>query len=523
MIERKRLAVLWDNCAIQTNLTASAAGVELDQDITEEDMVNLKNIRLARLKNMASIAALLTLAGCATGDELGAFDKVSEQVTSRSKHPVIWQRDEASKAKAHYMARQILVQPLTTNSAVHLAFFRNPSVQASLANIGLAEADVAQAGRMTNPVISIERIAGGGVLEIERTVLFSLMSLFTIGARSELAQDKAKQARYDTSLSIMKVAVDVERSWIEAVTALERVKLMERIAESAKAADDLGNRMAQAGSMTEIDLAKIKAFRVETAGQLGKLRITVKTTREKLIRAMGIWGKDLRFRLPNRLPKLPRRAPRVRSLERYALMKRLDIRAARSEVDSLRKSLGLTKATAFLNLLEIGGRWNTEKEDGVKNQAKGFELEFAIPIFDPGDAKIDRAKWTYMRAVEALKSVAINARSEVREAYYAYRGEFDLARHYKSRLVPLSRKISEEELLRYNGMLAGVFDLLAAVRQQARAEMRALDAKRDFWLADGQLRFALLTGSGGGVNMAKATEVAANDENGGHSKWKIQA
>lgn len=479
-------------------------------------MKNLKRNKTSGFRFIASITALVTLAGCATGDELGAFNTVSKEVTLRSKHQVIWQRDKAAKQKANYMARQILAQPLTANSSVHLAFFRNPAVQASLANLGIAEADVAQAGRLANPTISIERIAGAGIIEIERTVLFSLMSLFTIGARSEIARDKAEKARYDTALAILQVANEVERSWIEAVAAVERLGLMERITASAKAAEELGNRMAQAGSMSEIDIAKIKVFLAETAGQLGKMRITAKMAREKLIRAMGIWGQDLRFRLPNKLPKLPGLPKRIRSLERYALMKRLDIRAAHKEVDNLRKSLGLTKATAFLNVLEIGGRWNTEKDSEGKGQFKGFEAEFTIPIFDPGDAKIDRAKWTYMKSVEALKSVAIKARSEVREAYHSYRGGYDLTKHYQSKVVPLSRKITEQELLRYNGMLVGVFELLAATRAQAKTEMQALDANRDFWLAERQLRFALLTGSNSGGGMMATTEVATNNETGGH-------
>jgi outer membrane protein TolC len=465
---------------------------------------------------LASLVSLILVAGCSTGDELGSFGKVRAEIQSRAKHQVIWQRDAATKTKADYLARQIIAERLSADNAIHLAFLRNPAVQASLADIGIAEADVAQAGRLANPIVSIERIVGAGVLEIERTVLFSLMSLFTIGSRSAIARDKAAKARYDASLSIMKIAGDVERSWVEAVAAVERVGLMMRIAESAKLAEQLGNRMSRAGSMKKIDLAKIKVFRAETAGQLAKLRIAARISREKLIRAMGIWGSDLRFRLPKKLPRLPKRPARSRVLERYALIRRLDIRAAHKEVDNLRKSLRLTQATSFINLLEIGGRWNTEKEEGEKTQFKGFEVEFAIPIFDPGDAKVDRAKWTYMRAVEALKSVAINARSEVREAYYSYRGGLDLAKHYQSKLVPLSRLISEQELLRYNGMLIGVFELLAATRQQAQAEMRALDAKRDFWLSEGQLRFALLTGNGGGMNLSGATEIAANDGAGGH-------
>ena len=118
-----------------------------------------------------------------------------------------------------------------------------------------------------------------------------------------------------------------------------------------------------------------------------------------------------------------------------------------------------------------------------------------------------------MQSVERLKALAVTARSEVREAYIAYRAKLDLARHYQSTVVPLRAKISDEELLRYNGMLASVFELLNAVRQHGEASMMALDAKRDFWLADGHMDAVLLSGSAGAVPGGGETVVAnAGDE-----------
>ena len=57
----------------------------------------------------------------------------------------------------------------------------------------------------------------------------------------------------------------------------------------------------------------------------------------------------------------------------------------------------------------------------------------------------------------------------MREAYSAYRTAYDLARHYRDEIVPLRKRISEEKLLRYNGMLISVFELLADAREQVAA------------------------------------------------------
>lgn len=452
------------------------------------------------LKAAAAIAAGLALTSCATPKEKLAFSHVNALVAERTNVPVVWHRDDASRAQADEVVRTILRKRVHADGAVRLAFLRNPSIQASLAAIGISEADVAQAGRLKNPVISIERVAGNGILEIERQILFSVLSLFTIGPRTKIAKDQAERARYLAALEIVQAAGTVRAAWVEAVAARERLVVMKRIFESAKAAEDLAERMAVAGSMTEIDQAKIKVALAEIAGQRGQLRAAAEIARERLIRAMGLWGKEIKFKLPWSLPRLPRRARKFGDLERVALTKRLDIRAAKREVDLLRKTLGLTKFTSVVSLLEVGANWNSEREreDGETRRADvhGFELEFAIPIFDPGDAKVSRAKWTYMQAVERLKSQAITARSEAREAFIGYRSAHDLARHYQRTIVPLRAKISEEELLQYNGMLASIFELLAATRQHAQATLTALDARRDFWLSDGRMDAVLLAGGG---------------------------
>jgi outer membrane protein TolC len=472
------------------------------------------------LKLCIAATVALAVTGCAMGDEEGAFGRVNALIEERTDQSVVWHRDEESEARAAYSARNLLAEPLDCDGAVRFAFLRNPEIQASLAEIGISEADVAQAGRLRNPVVSLGRLAGGGVVEVERQILFSLMSLFTIEARTRIAEDRAERARYQTALEIVSAAGEVRTAWVEAVAARERVALMDQIFASADAADELARRMAEAGSMPEIDQAQIKASLAEIAGQRGQMRAAAEMARERLIRAMGVWGEDLGFTLPDVLPPLPGEVRDFGELERVAISKRLDIRAARKDVEGLARTLELTEFTAILNLLEVGLNINTDREPEedatIVRDLVGFEFEFEIPIFDPGDARISRANWTYTQAVETLKALAITARSEAREAYVGYRASLDLARHYRDILVPLRAMISEEELLRYNGMLASVFELLAATRQHAQASMMALDARRDFWLADGHMDMVLLTGSSSAPSGGAAMEVAGAGEGGGH-------
>ena len=111
-----------------------------------------------------------------------------------------------------------------------------------------------------------------------------------------------------------------------------------------------------------------------------------------------------------------------------------------------------------------------------------------LPLFDFGSTRIARAEAIYMQAMHRAAQTAIDARSEVRQSYSAYRTSYDLARHYRDEVVPLRKRISEENLLRYNGMLIGVFELLADSRDQIASVTAYVEAMRNFWVAETNLQ-----------------------------------
>jgi outer membrane protein TolC len=123
---------------------------------------------------------------------------------------------------------------------------------------------------------------------------------------------------------------------------------------------------------------------------------------------------------------------------------------------------------------------------------RGWEVRFELPLFDWSDARVARAETVYMQALDRAAAIAIDARSEVREAYGAYRSAYDVARHHRDEIVPIRKRIAEENLLRYNGMLIGVFELLADARAQVAAVNGYLDALREFWIAQADLELALI-------------------------------
>jgi len=196
--------------------------------------------------------------------------------------------------------------------------------------------------------------------------------------------------------------------------------------------------------------------------------------------------------------------------------KRVDLAIAQIEIDILARQLGLTKKTRFINVLEVGGMSMAEKDvkqdgGGVeidKIKRRGVEVEFQIPIYDFGEARVRLAEEAYMRAVNQLLARAVNVRADAREAYQTYRGAYDIAKHYERDVLPLRQTISDEMLLNYNAMIKDVFSLLADARARILANVQAIDAQRDFWLATVDLQTAIIGGGGAGGGTAEAPRSA---------------
>jgi outer membrane protein TolC len=432
--------------------------------------------------------ALLLLGGCASLSEDAGFTKVEQAVKERAGADTKWTRSDAEADTVRGRVKELLAKPLGPTEAVQIALLNNAGLQASYAEVGIAEADLVQASRWRGPTFSFGRLRRGDETEIERGVFFDVLGLLTIPLSTRASESRLQATQNRAAAEGLRVALDTRKAWFQAVAAQETAKYMVQVKESAEASAELARRMAGIGNFPKLTQAREQAFYAETTAQLARAQHNATAARERLSRLMGLWGEDLAFQLPDRLPELPKAVREGGDLEAQAIAQRLDVQGARRDADSLAQSLGLTRVTRFVNLLEVGVLNNSET--GQPRQ-RGWEIEVGLPIFDFGGARVARAERLYMQAVNRTMEAAIEARSEVREAYSAYRTAFDVARHYRDEIVPLRKRISEEVLLRYNGMLMSVFELLADSREQVAAVNGYIESARDFWIADSDLQMAL--------------------------------
>jgi outer membrane protein TolC len=440
------------------------------------------------MRGILAGCALVALAGCVSLRDDARFSAVEEAVKERTGAVTQWTRSDDQADTVRARMRELLAKPLGPTEAVQIALLNNPGLQASYAEVGIAEADLVQASRWRGPTFSFARLRRGDETEIERGVFFDVLGLLTLPLSTRASEARLEATQNRAAAEALRVALDTRKAWFQAVAAQETAKYMAQVKQSAEASAELARRMAGVGNLAKLAQAREQAFYAETTAHFARASHNATAARERLARLMGLWGDELRFDLPGRLPELPKEVREGGDLEAQAIAQRLDVQGARLNAEALARSLGLTKTTRFVSLLEVGALSNSETG---KPRQRGWEIELGIPLFDFGGARVARAERQYMQAVNRTIETAIEARSEVREAYSAYRTSFDVARHYRDEIVPLRKRISEEMLLRYNGMLASVFELLADSRDQVAAVNAYIESVRDFWIAESDLQMAL--------------------------------
>jgi len=452
--------------------------------------------KAAYLKPLAVGLSALLLTGCATFSTDGGLDSVSAMTKERTGLAVQREKSADESAAVQGTVEQLLEKPLTPDSAAQIALANNKGLQAGFAELGVAEANLVQAGRMRNPGFSFSRLRGGDDIEIDRSIMFDFVGLLTIPLRSNIESRRFEQAKLQAASQAIQLAANTRKAYFNAVAAQQSAQYAEQVTAAAEASAELAQRMSRVGNWSKLDQAREQAFYADAMTQLARARHNATAAREQLTRLLGLWGTAVDYKLPDRLPDLPKAPNEVANIESQAMSQRLDVQMARRGAEATASALGLTRATGVVNVFEAG--YINKSQTGAPRE-NGYEISLELPLFDWGGARVARAQATYMQAVHRTADTAIRARSEVREAYSAYRTSYDVAKHYRDEVVPLRKRISDEVLLRYNGMLASVFELLTDARDQVNSVNRSIEAQRDFWIADTDLQ-AAVNGSGSRPN-----------------------
>jgi outer membrane protein TolC len=454
------------------------------------------NVRSLFTNNILAVCLLLTvfLSGCAKVNFEDSLAKTNQAAAAFTEgHLSLAQTDEQRAVMAK-TAEELLAQPLSQKDAVHLALINSPAMQAMLAQNWSEAANAAQTGRIANPIFVFERKSLADEVEFERLIAFGLLDILTLPLRYTAAQHRIEQSQVRLTIEVVNQITRVRQVWVKAVAAQQNLNYAKQVNKVGEVSAELARRMQKVGNFSRLQRARQQAFYADAATQWAVAQQTAISTREELVRLLGLSSaQEKRLKLPERLPDLPDAPRSPEEVSKAAQTGRLDIQLAQTTYNAAAKAQGLTAITSLTDI-EFGIRHDTVFDDaaGTRNNRNGYEISARLPIFDWGDMQRDAMNAQTLAAANRMEATVRAAGSNLRETYFAYRTAYDLSRHYRDEVLPLRRVISEENVLRYNGMLIGVFELLADTRDQVNTVIAAINAQQEFWLANAALQTALM-------------------------------
>lgn len=369
---------------------------------------------------------------------------------------------------------------LEMESAVRLALLNNKHLRAVYGELDIANAELAQAGLAENPTLGLEYLTGGGVYFVSATLMQPLISLITMKARRQLGGTQAQIRSFEVRHVATELAADVKAAYTMALADARLTELAEDATLAGEAAADLAARQYSAGTASRRDQTQQQIAYAQAALETAQLQARSSEHRERLNRLLSLWGPSSDWVLPATALSLPTVPLVVGEVEGTAIGNRADLAAALRDTELRYRQLGLAQDTRWLQSLGLGFVFERDTDGAL---SRGPHLEVGVPLFDRGQASLARAQADLTRSEMRLEALAIDIRSQAREAAARVRATHAFASHLQNAILPLHTTLLAETQKHYNGMLVGIYDLLLARQQQLQAARQSIEAIRDYWLA----------------------------------------
>jgi cobalt-zinc-cadmium efflux system outer membrane protein len=440
------------------------------------------------------------MAGCSLNPR-GAFTDVESTVGRASGKRVSWIRSGEEAAAAHNAVQTLLSRPLTADSSAQIALLNNRDLQARFEEIGISYADYIQAGLPKNPTV-------GGHIDFSRqgpatvySVAEDIVSLLLLPARKKIAAAQLETTKKRIASEVLGLAAETKTVFYTLQARQQLLGRLRLIVETNQAGAEIAKRQHDAGNITDLDLANQAAQYEQSRIDVTQTEAQIRSERERLNRLMGVWGQDAHWTIGDSLPPIPGQEISTARLEQIAVTQRLDLAMARTNVDAVGMDLALRTSTRFVPVRIDLGLHGEKEPDSAQRRGPSVDLE--LPIFDFQQAAIARSEAQWRQAVNELHALAVDARSEIREARDLVLANRELANYYGKILLPQRVQIVNQTQLHLNAMQVGPLELLQAKERELDTERSYIDTWRDYWIAHAELERALWGGTGGG---ARASE-----------------
>jgi cobalt-zinc-cadmium efflux system outer membrane protein len=439
------------------------------------------------MKRPVVLLATTLLTGCVSVPRDAGFGEVEKAVADRTGHRVVLQ--ESSDAPTSDEAVQPLLHgKLTPGRAVEIALRNNRDLQAELAELGIARADLIEAVTVRNPILDGEiRFPGEPKNPFEIAVTQTLLDLFQLPARRRYGLALFEASKLRVTGAVVNFAAEVRTHYYDLQAARLVLARQRVISEAARASTDLARRQHTAGNISDLDLENEQALYEQAKLDLARAELEELQTRELLIADLGLVDPKVVLDLPDEFEAIPAEEVALDGLEEKALAERLDLRVTKQELEAAQRRVPISR-WAVWDDLSVGVHREREPEGRATT---GPAVSIPIPIFNRGEAERARASALLRQAALRYAALTVNARSEVRSARERLLEARARVEYLRDVMLPRRVRILALTQLEYNAMLRGVFQLIQARQNVANAERELVLGHRDYWIARSDLDTAL--------------------------------
>jgi outer membrane protein, heavy metal efflux system len=431
-------------------------------------------------------ALLLLMSGCATLDTTKSFEDVQALTGRKVNSKLIWNHDESTAKEIDSTINKLLSETLDVDDAVQIALLSSPSVQATYEEVGVAQADLVQAGLLQNPTFLIERRFKGKALEMD--IAQNFIDLFFIPLRTKVAENTLEAAKLKVAGAVIEHSAKTKEAFFELQASMQMLEMRQAISRASDASALAATKLFKAGNIMELEMQDEQNLANEARLQLATAENEVIEKREHLNVLMGLWNKRINWKVNNRLQNIPANNPDGTGLERLAVMERYDLQSERRNLDALGSTINLSGYTSMLSDAVLSAHSEREPEG---SRSTGPSLEIPIPLFNLGGAQRARAYAEFKQAASQFVQHAVEVRSDVRSSFTKMRTARQKATYFQQEVLPLQARMLDQMQLQYNGMFKSVFDLLEAKRKQIEAGEQFIEALKDYWLSRTELEMAV--------------------------------
>ena len=358
----------------------------------------------------------------------------------------------------------------------------NARLREAYARLGIAEATRYDAGRLSNPGLSLavlDSSTSGAGNQINLSLVQHITDLILLRQRKRAATRDVEHIRLSIAAELFQFTQDVRAAYFDYAAAEQQLALSVSNHRAMALMEKLARRYYESGNIgaLALDLAEAEAAKATLAH--AERNLSANSARYTLGNLLGLtdasqWHIRRGFPVPNDdIGDLP-------PLESIAATERLDIDAAKRLVAARAARLRTRQRFRFLGELEAGIDYERETDH---SRLLGPSLSLELPIFNRGAGRILRAQAELERDEARLTALKVSASNQLRTAFRTLLSAHKRLGIYQSQYLPARKRAVHRTQELQNFMLASPFQSLRAKAAEYEAYSGYIDTLNAYWHA----------------------------------------